>query len=119
MACKLTGKDEYEAGDLAKDVDGRIKKVVAAYCGKEKYETGDLTREIKKRVAARVLTFTGKGDYAFGDIAREVNDRRQKWAKDFLGEEAWDAYEFGDISTKALKDFKAEYKFGDGKLAIL
>mmetsp|Transcript_12056 Transcript_12056/g.26106 ORF Transcript_12056/g.26106 Transcript_12056/m.26106 type:complete len:315 (+) Transcript_12056:83-1027(+) len=113
MACKLTGKDDYEAGDLAIHVDGEIKKIVADYCGKDEYEVGDLTKEITARVTTRVLTFTGKDDYSFGDIVKEVNGRRQAWAKDFLGEEAWENYEFGDIATKAMKDFKKGYKFGD------
>jgi hypothetical protein len=39
LACKAIGKDGvYEFGDLSRDVDSRIKNVVADYCGKDTYE---------------------------------------------------------------------------------
>jgi hypothetical protein len=39
LACQVIGKDEeYEFGDLSREVDARIKNVVAGYCGKDTYE---------------------------------------------------------------------------------
>jgi hypothetical protein len=97
---KLTGKP-YEAGDLSKEIDTRVKSTVAEYCGKDTYEFGDLTREVSSRVKSRVEEFTGK-PYEFGDIARTVEERRKGWVKNFLGEEAAKNYVFGDITKKAL-----------------
>ena len=66
MVCELTGKDEYEAGDLSTELDTRVKASVAEFCGKDEYEVGDLSNEIDKRSRARVLDFIGKEDYEFG-----------------------------------------------------
>ena len=73
---------------------------------------------MKKRTKACVLDFTGKDEWHFGDIAREVDNRRQEWAKDYLGEEVWENYESGDFTKKVLSDLKAlknDYSVGDGK----
>ena len=83
-----------------------------------KITVGDLSAEVKKRTKARVLDFTGKDEWHFGDIAREVNNRRQEWAKAYLGEEVWKNYESGDFTKKVLSDLKAlknDYSVGEGK----
>jgi hypothetical protein len=103
---QLTGKP-YEAGDLSKVIDSRVKSTVAEYCGKDEYEFGDLTREVSSRVQNRVEAFNGK-PYEFGDIAREVEERRKGWVKSFLGEEAAENYVFGDITKKALGQVRKE-----------
>jgi hypothetical protein len=61
-----------------------------------------------------VEEFTGK-PYEFGDVSRAVEARRREWVGEFLGEEAAENYEFGDITRKALSKFtgKDEYQFGD------
>jgi len=116
---ELTGKP-YEAGDLSRELDRRIKGAVAAFCGKDEYEFGDLSREIAGRVQKRVEEFTGK-PYEFGDVSRAVEKRRQEWVKDFLGEEAAANYQFGDITRKFLKEFtgKKDYEFGDVTKKVL
>jgi hypothetical protein len=78
MTCELTGKDEYETGDLSIAVDKRVKEKVAEFCGKDSYEVGDLSREIDKRVKLRVAEFTNKADYNFGDISKEIEETSTK-----------------------------------------
>uniref|UniRef100_A0A7S4R085 Uncharacterized protein n=1 Tax=Ditylum brightwellii TaxID=49249 RepID=A0A7S4R085_9STRA len=116
LTCELTGKEEYEFGDLSIEIDKRIKATVSNFCDKEEYEFGDLSKEIDRRVKNRVQEFTKKdGEYEFGDISREINNRRKEWVTDFLGAEAAENYEFGDITKKALSNFtgKDTYEFGD------
>lgn len=45
LVCELSGKDEYEFGDLSIQIDKRVKESVASFCGKDKYEFGDLSKE--------------------------------------------------------------------------
>jgi hypothetical protein len=99
MTQDLTGKP-YEAGDLSREIDNRIKSKLAEICGKETYEVGDLTREMDKRVQNRV---------------REIELGRQEWVKNFLGESAAEEYKVGDITKKAVSNFtgKENYEFGD------
>jgi hypothetical protein len=61
-----------------------------------------------------VEEFTGK-PYELGDVAREIENRRRNWIRDYLGAEAADNYQFGDITKKAVSQFtgKDEYEFGD------
>ena len=42
----MTGKDDYQVGDLSIEVDKRVKQNVATFTGKESYEAGDLSREV-------------------------------------------------------------------------
>ena len=47
-----------------------------------------------------------------------MNNRRQEWAKSYLGEETWENYESGDFTKKVLhdlKDLKENYSVGDGE----
>lgn len=69
---------------------------------------------------SRVEEFTGQ-PYEFGDISREVENRRKQWVNDFLGEEAAENYQFGDITKKFVSDFtgKEDYQFGDISKKIL
>ena len=48
--CEMTGKDDYQVGDLSIEVDKRVKQNVATFTGKESYEAGDLSREIDARI---------------------------------------------------------------------
>ena len=82
----MTGKDEYEFGDLSIELDTRIKKTVADFCGKDEYMPGDLSREIGSRVAVGVKEFTGK-EYEFGDVSKEIERRRVRWVKEVIGKE--------------------------------
>lgn len=58
--------------------------------------------------------FTGK-PYEFGDITREVENRRKEWVKNFLGAEAADQYQFGDLTKRFINNYtgKDTYQFGD------
>lgn len=116
---QLTGKP-YETGDLSIELDKRIKKAVAQFCGEEEYEFGMLTAEIAKRVDERVTEFLGK-PYEFGDISRAVENRRKEWVKNFLGAEAAENYQFGDLTKKLITSYtgKSEYKFGDLSKKVL
>jgi len=116
---QLTGRP-YETGDLSKELDKRIKERAAEWCGKETYEFGDLSRELDRRVKNRVEEFTGKA-YEFGDITREINERRKDWIRDYLGSEAAERYEFGDLTKKAVSRFtgKDKYEFGDVTKKVL
>ena len=59
----------------------------------------------------QAIEFTGKGSYSFGDVSIELNKRRAEWITGYLGKE----YEFGDLTTKMVRDFtgNTDYKFGD------
>jgi hypothetical protein len=74
-----------------------------------------LSKEIDARVKDRVAEFTGKSNYKFGDVSKELDSRRAQWVTNFLGDDAKEMYEFGDVTKKALKNFtgKDEYEFGD------
>eukprot|EP00529_Nitzschia_sp_RCC80_P029806 CAMPEP_0113458100 /NCGR_PEP_ID=MMETSP0014_2-20120614/9746_1 /TAXON_ID=2857 /ORGANISM="Nitzschia sp." /LENGTH=312 /DNA_ID=CAMNT_0000349609 /DNA_START=488 /DNA_END=1426 /DNA_ORIENTATION=- /assembly_acc=CAM_ASM_000159 len=110
---ELTGKP-YETGDLSREIDKRVKNAAAEFCGKEEYQVGDLTKEMAKRVNNRLADYLGK-EYEFGDITRQVENQRREWVKRYLGAEAAENYQFGDITKKALAGFvgKDEYQFGD------
>lgn len=114
MTEDLTGKP-YEAGDLSKELDSRVKGAVAEYCGTDEYQFGDLSKEISNRVKNRVAEYTGKDGYEFGDVSRQIENQRKEWVKGFLGEEAAQEYQFGDITKQAMKNFTGndDYQFGD------
>lgn len=58
--------------------------------------------------------FTGK-PYELGDVARAIESRRRDWIREYLGTEAAESYQLGDITKKAVTQFtgKDEYEFGD------
>ena len=107
MTEEMTGKP-YEAGDLSKEIDSRVKGTVASFCGKDEYEFGDLSQEIDRRVKDRVSDYIGKDEYEFGDITREVEKRRREWVKGYLGEDAAKNYKFGDLTMQALKNISGD-----------
>lgn len=114
MTEDLTGKP-YEAGDLSKELDKRVKGAVAEYCGTDEYQFGDLSKEIDRRVKNRVSEYIGKDDYEFGDISRQIEKQRKEWVQGFLGEDAAKDYQFGAITKQAMKNFTGndDYQFGD------
>lgn len=120
-AREFTGKDEYQFGDLSREVDVRVKDEVANLRGKEEYELGDfvvamdelskkkteeltgkayepgdLSIEIDSRVKSSVAKFCGKDEYEFGDLSKVVASRVQSRVEEFTGK----PYEFGDISRE-------------------
>ena len=104
MTEDLTGKP-YEAGDLSIELDKRLKGAVSDYCGNDEYAFGDLSKEVDQRVKNRVADYIGKDEYEFGDISKEVENKRREWVKGYLGDDAAKEYQFGDITTKAMKNF--------------
>jgi hypothetical protein len=54
-------------------------------------------------------------------VTRAIEEKRRKWIKDYLGEEAAENYQFGDVTKKALASFtgKSEYQFGDVSKKIM
>jgi len=61
-------KDEYEFGDISREVEDRRKQWMKDILGEEaadRYEFGDLTKNA-------VSSFTGKEDYEFGDVTKKV-----------------------------------------------
>jgi len=113
------GKDDYKVGDIAKEIDDRVKGAIAEARGKDEYELGDLSvtlDQISKDVTCKL---TGKEDYEFGDLSTELDKRVKESVADFCGN---DDYQFGDLtmeidrrSQKQLLEFiqKDEYEFGD------
>ena len=72
---KVTGKDEYQFGDLSRWLDLQAKRKVNELTDKNEYEFGDLSRWIDARVKENVNAFTGSEDYQFGDVTKEIAKR--------------------------------------------
>jgi len=72
---KLTGKDNYEFGDISRFVGGKLEEAACAFTGKDKYEFGDLSRTLDEKAKEQVGKFTGKEAYDFGDISKEIARR--------------------------------------------
>ena len=93
-------KDEYELGDLSIALDKISKDLTCQLTGKDEYEFGDLSREIDSRVKAAVCKFCNKGEgetYQVGDLSREVDRRVKSTIADFTSK---GTYEFGDVSRE-------------------
>lgn len=69
-----------------------------------------MSKEIAKRVQGGVEEFTGK-PYEFGDVSRALEEKRQKWVKDYLGEEAAEQYQFGDLTKKFVRNFTGNEEY--------
>lgn len=95
QVAKLRDKDEYELGDLVLALDELSKQYTEELTGKP-YEAGDLSMEIDKRVKERVAEWCGKEEYEFGDLSREMTRRIQSRVEEFTGK----PYEFGDITRQ-------------------
>jgi len=113
------GKDDYNVGDISKELDNRVKTEVAKLRGKEEYELGDLVMALDTMSKDLTCELTGKEDYEFGDLSTEIDSRVKSTISDFCGK---DEYEFGDLSMEidkrskiAVAEFTGndEYKFGD------
>ncbi|KAG7357522.1 hypothetical protein IV203_002210 [Nitzschia inconspicua] len=129
-AREFLGKDNYEVGDISKEIDSRVKSEVARMRGKEDYEvgdlvmvmdktakeltseltgkpyeTGDLSKELDKRVKNALARYCGKeeGDYQFGDLSKEIDRRVKDRVSQYLGKD----YEFGDITREVNNQRKA------------
>ena len=68
---KLTGKNDYEFGDITK---GAINE----FTGKEDYQFGDLTRSLDQKSKEKAVQFTGKTDYQVGDLSKEILRRAKE-----------------------------------------
>jgi hypothetical protein len=60
------GKDEYKVGDIAKELDSRVKQEVALLRDKDEYELGDLTLALDAISKNMTCTLTGKEEYEAG-----------------------------------------------------
>jgi len=121
----FVGKEDYEFGDVTKEVNSRCKTAVAAlddiyfedianemnlagqaavtsFTGKEDYEFGDISKVVADKATNAVSVFTGKEDYKFGDITKAALEKGGDAVKQFTGK---DEYRFGDITKTAFKKF--------------
>jgi len=67
---EFTGSEDYEFGDISKEIEIRRRAWVQDFLGAEaasKYQFGDITKEAIRK-------FTGKDEYKFGDISRKLID---------------------------------------------
>lgn len=94
---KMRGKEDYQLGDLSMALDTLSKDMTCSLTGKDEYEFGDLSNEIDTRIKSKVSEYCGKDTYEFGDLSREVDKRAQVRVIEFIGKEE---YEFGDISKE-------------------
>jgi len=65
---EFTGSDEYEFGDITKEINNRRKEWMTSFLGEENaknYVFGDLTK-------TAISNFTGKEDYEFGDVTKKL-----------------------------------------------
>uniref|UniRef100_A0A7S3P3U5 Uncharacterized protein n=2 Tax=Amphora coffeiformis TaxID=265554 RepID=A0A7S3P3U5_9STRA len=124
------GKDDYQVGDITKEVDARVKDEVAKLRGKEEYELGDfvlamdelskkyteeltgkpyepgdLSTHLDTNIKASVAAFCGKDEYEVGDLTREISKRIESRVGEFTGK---DGYEFGDI-TREIENRRKEW----------
>ena len=115
----FTGKDDYKVGDIAKELDVRVKSEVARFRGKDDYELGDLTIALDDLSKKMTCELTGKEDYEAGDLSTAIDSLVKDKVSDFCGK---DSYEVGDLSKEMDKRVKGrvaeftgkgEYNFGD------
>jgi hypothetical protein len=52
----VTGKDDYEFGDLSKWLDSQAKQKTGEFTNKEEYKFGDISREMVRRIVAGEYT---------------------------------------------------------------
>ena len=115
----LRGKEEYELFDLSIALDDLSKEFTCELTGKEDYAFGDLSKVIDKRVKSAVADYCGKESYELGDLSKEVSKRVAERVADFTGKEQ---YEFGAITKKLLGDYTGkgdDYQFGDATKKIV
>jgi hypothetical protein len=112
------GKEDYNVGDVSKEIDTRVKDELARMRGKEKYELGDFIMAMDEMSKTMTEELTGK-PYESGDLSKEIDTRVKSAAAKFCGK---DSYEFGDLSAtidervkNRVSEFtgKGEYEFGD------
>mmetsp|Transcript_1391 Transcript_1391/g.2978 ORF Transcript_1391/g.2978 Transcript_1391/m.2978 type:complete len:218 (-) Transcript_1391:391-1044(-) len=69
------GKENYKVGDVAKEIDRRVKDEVARMREKDEYELGDLSAALDEMAKEATCDLTGKDDYEFGDLSKEIDNR--------------------------------------------
>eukprot|EP00977_Amphora_coffeiformis_P027588 scaffold34622_cov162-Amphora_coffeaeformis.AAC.6 len=109
------GKDDYQVGDITKEVDARVKDEVAKLRGKEEYELGDfvlamdelskkyteeltgkpyepgdLSTHLDTNIKASVAAFCGKDEYEVGDLTREISKRIESRVGEFTGKDGYE-----------------------------
>ena len=86
---KLRNKDEYELGDFVLAMDELSKKFTEDLTGKP-YEPGDLSNHLDTSIKARVAQFCGKDEYAPGDLTREMASRIETRVVEFTGKDGYE-----------------------------
>ena len=97
---KLRNKDEYELGDFLLAMDELSKKYTEELTGKP-YEPGDLSTHLDTNIKARVAEFCGKDEYTPGDLTREMASRVEQRVKEFTGK---DGYEVRCVERQRIFD---------------
>jgi hypothetical protein len=73
-AREFLGKEDYNVGDISKEVDARVKDQLAKFRGKDDYELGDFTMAMDEMSKSMVEELTGK-PYEVGDLSTEIDTR--------------------------------------------
>lgn len=68
----ITGKEEYEFGDISRWMDQRAKSAVNELTGKDEYRFGDLSRFADATIKEKLNNFTGQEEYQVGDVSKEI-----------------------------------------------
>lgn len=127
-AREFLGKDDYEIGDITKEVDARVKNEVAKLRDKDEYELGDfvlamdelskkyteeltgkpyepgdLSSHLDTSIKARVAQFCGKETYETGDLTREIASRIERRVNDFTGKEGYEVCSTAPTCSGAIR----------------
>ena len=118
------GKDEYKVGDIAKELDSRVKDEVAKMRGKDecKCQTNhqiklDIMLQTNLSISLCCRVFLSSSD-ELGDFVMAMDEASKQMTEDLTGK----PYEAGDLSVELDKRIKStiadycdkdEYEFGD------
>ena len=86
---KLRDKDEYELGDFVLAMDELSKKYTEELTGKP-YEPGDLSTHLDTNIKSSVAAFCGKDEYEVGDLTREISKRIEFRVGEFTGKDGYE-----------------------------
>ena len=87
------GKDDYELGDISKEVDARVKDEVAKMRQKDEYEFGDFCLAMDDLAKSYTEELTGK-PYQPGDLSTyldaSIRSQLGKKVSEFTGKEGYE-----------------------------
>lgn len=99
----FVGKDEYKVGDIAREIDARMKSAVAKLRGKEGYEIGDLVAYVTEKGIAVAEQTTGKKLDKYKDISDNIDKQVKTTVASYVGEEN---YKSGALASAVAKKVK-------------